>query len=163
MPHSRSLNRWAQAAVREGNSPRHRAPGGRGSARNRRRDAADVPRALTIRVVGAAESRKLNRTWRGKDKPTNVLSFPSAPAPGRGQVQALNGLDELGDLAICAPVVAREAREQGKSAQAHWAHMVVHGVLHLLGYDHEIDRDAATMEAREANILARLGYSNPYA
>lgn len=75
----------------------------------------------------------------------------------------MNELNELGDLAICAPVVAREAREQGKSAQAHWAHMVVHGVLHLLGYDHEVDRDAAIMEAREADILAGLGYSNPYA
>lgn len=68
----------------------------------------------------------------------------------------------LGDLAICAPVVAREAREQGKTAQAHWAHMVVHGVLHLLGYDHENDRDANVMEAREVAILKRFGYSNPY-
>jgi len=70
---------------------------------------------------------------------------------------------ELGDLAICAPVVAREAREQGKPAQAHWAHMVVHGVLHLLGYDHENDRDAKVMEDHEAKILAQFGYSNPYA
>ena len=155
MPHSRSLNRWAQAAAR--------------AAKTARRDR-EMQRELTIRVVGAAESRKLNRTWRGKDKPTNVLSFPSAPiltlprvargraGRGRGEV-----LDELGDLAICAPVVAREAREQGKPAQAHWAHMVVHGVLHLLGYDHEVDRDAEIMEAREADILAGLGYSNPYA
>lgn len=137
-----------------------------------RRDGASK-RDLTIRVVGAAESRKLNRTWRGKDKPTNVLSFPSVSLltlprvargrAGRGQGEVLNELNELGDLAICAPVVAREAREQGKAAQAHWAHMVVHGVLHLLGYDHEVDRDAAIMEAREADILAGLGYSNPYA
>ena len=70
---------------------------------------------------------------------------------------------ELGDLAICAPVVVREAREQGKPAQAHWAHMVVHGVLHLLGYDHENDRDAKVMEDHEAKILAQFGYSNPYA
>ncbi len=70
---------------------------------------------------------------------------------------------ELGDLAICAPVVAREAKEQGKPAQAHWAHMVVHGVLHLLGFDHEIDRDATVMEAREVKILAQFGYDNPYA
>ncbi len=102
----------------------------------------------TIRVVGAAESRKLNRTWRGKDKPTNVLSFTSE--------------HDVGDLAICAPVVAREAREQGKQPAAHWAHMVVHGVLHLLGYDHENDRDAARMEARETKILAQLGMPNPY-
>ena len=113
--------------------------------------------ALTIRVVGAAESRRLNRTWRNKDKPTNVLSFPAEPSPsGKGH-------GELGDLAICAPVVAREAREQGKPAQAHWAHMVVHGVLHLLGYDHENDRDAAAMETREVKILAQFGYSDPYA
>src|SRR5690606_33587076 len=104
-------------------------------------------------VVGSAESRRLNRTWRGKDKPTNVLSFP-APATQSPL---------LGDLAICAPVVAREAREQGKSTQAHWAHMVVHGVLHLLGYDHELDRDAAIMEARETALLANFGYANPYA
>jgi len=108
---------------------------------------------LSIRVVGSAESRRLNRTWRGKDKPTNVLSFP-APATQSPL---------LGDLAICAPVVAREAREQGKSTQAHWAHMVVHGVLHLLGYDHELDRDAAIMEARETALLANFGYANPYA
>ena len=108
--------------------------------------------ALTIRVVGTAESRQLNRTWRGKDKPTNVLSFPA------GDVA-----DELGDLAICAPVVAREAREQGKALQAHWAHMVVHGVLHLLGYDHENDRDAGRMETKEAGILKQFGYPDPYA
>lgn len=139
VPHARSLNRWAQAAC-----------------------VKQLPRgndelALTIRVVGAAESRRLNRTWRNKDKPTNVLSFPAEPSPSGG----VHG--ELGDLAICAPVVAREAREQGKPAQAHWAHMVVHGVLHLLGYDHENDRDAEAMEAREVKILAQFGYSDPYA
>jgi probable rRNA maturation factor len=132
VPHSRSFARWANVAL------------ARGSSRRKSRDTE-----LTIRVVGAAESRKLNRTWRRKDKPTNVLSF-AAEAP------------VLGDLAICAPVVAREAREQGKSPSAHWAHMVVHGVLHLLGYDHENDRDAQRMEAREANILAQLGMPNPY-
>jgi probable rRNA maturation factor len=126
--------------------------------------------AMTIRIVGAAESRKLNRTWRAKDKPTNVLSFPAdaslTPSTtlrtkvGRGHTSEPA---ELGDLAICAPVVAREARVQGKSPQAHWAHMVVHGVLHLLGYDHENDSDAAVMEAREVNILAQFGYPNPYA
>jgi probable rRNA maturation factor len=117
---------------------------------------------LTIRIVGAAESRRLNRTWRGKDKPTNVLSFPGEPLVAHGTPDASES-PELGDLAICAPVVAREAREQGKAAQAHWAHMVVHGVLHLLGYDHENDRDAAVMETREAQILAQFGYRNPYA
>ena len=132
VPHARSFARWANAACAAG------------IARSRSQATE-----LTIRVVGAAESRRLNRTWRGKDKPTNVLSF-AADAP------------VLGDLAICAPVVAREAREQGKSPAAHWAHMVVHGVLHLLGYDHENDRDAAQMEAREVKILAQLGVPNPY-
>ena len=132
VPHARTFARWANAACAAG------------IARSRSQATE-----LTIRVVGAAESRRLNRTWRGKDKPTNVLSF-AADAP------------VLGDLAICAPVVAREAREQGKSPAAHWAHMVVHGVLHLLGYDHENDRDAARMEARETKILAQLGMPNPY-
>ena len=132
VPHARSFARWANAAF--------------AAAASRSRSKATE---LTIRVVGAAESRRLNRTWRGKDKPTNVLSF-TAEAP------------VLGDLAICAPVVAREAREQGKPPAAHWAHMVVHGVLHLLGYDHENDRDAERMEARETKILAQLGMPNPY-
>lgn len=132
VPHARSFARWANAAF--------------AGARVRR---PQDPAELTIRVVSAAESRRLNRTWRGKDKPTNVLSF-AADAP------------LLGDLAICAPVVAREAREQGKPQTAHWAHMVVHGVLHLLGFDHENDRDAARMEARETKILAQLGMPNPY-
>lgn len=120
---------------------------------------------LTIRIVGAAESRELNRTFRGKDKPTNVLSFPGAldvrsrGVTGNGQRSEPT---ELGDLAICAPVVAREAREQGKSPRAHWAHMVVHGVLHLLGYDHENDCEAEVMESREVQILSQFGYANPY-
>lgn len=138
VPHPRALREWASAALRQSATPGLRAA----------RDAS-----LSIRVVGAAESRRLNRTWRGKDKPTNVLSFP-APATQSPL---------LGDLAICAAVVAREAREQGKSPQAHWAHMVVHGVLHLLGYDHEADRDATVMEARETALLANFGYANPYA
>lgn len=132
VPHARSFARWANAAFA-------------GASVRRPQDPAE----LTIRVVSAAESRRLNRTWRGKDKPTNVLSF-AADAP------------LIGDLAICAPVVAREAREQGKPPTAHWAHMVVHGVLHLLGFDHENDRDAARMEARETKILAQLGMPNPY-
>ena len=94
--------------------------------------------------------------------------FPASQARTRERPCQVAGheppaVDSLGDLAICAPVVAREAREQGKPPQAHWAHMVVHGVLHLLGYDHENDRDAAVMEAREVTILAHFGYANPYA
>jgi probable rRNA maturation factor len=152
VPHARSLNRWAQAACA------HHCP------------RTDRELALTIRIVGAAESRHLNRTWRHKDKPTNVLSFPAVTlAPGddgvppRLSTKAFPDLHELGDLAICAPVVVREARKQSKPVQAHWAHMVVHGVLHLLGFDHETDRDASVMEAREIKILAQLGYDNPYA
>jgi probable rRNA maturation factor len=112
--------------------------------------------ALCIRIVGAAESRKLNLQWRGKDKPTNVLSFPA------GSTHPSPATRVLGDLAICAPVVAREAREQGKTLSAHWAHMVVHGVLHLLGYDHVKNRDAEQMEAREIAILSHFGYQDPY-
>jgi probable rRNA maturation factor len=113
---------------------------------------------MTIRVVGAGESRRLNRAWRGKDKPTNVLSFPA-------QDESFQHMGEpvpLGDLAICAPIVAREAREQAKPARAHWAHMVVHGVLHLVGYDHENDADADQMEGEEISILERMGFDNPY-
>ncbi|HEY5808389.1 MAG TPA: rRNA maturation RNase YbeY [Povalibacter sp.] len=148
VPHPRSLRRWAQAALGENPvTPR---------LRKFVRDGA----GLAIRVVGAAESKRLNSAWRGKDKPTNVLSFPSGLADR--QLPAAEDAIPLGDLVICASVVAREAREQGKTPQAHWAHMVVHGVLHLLGYDHEVDREAEIMEAREVTLLAGLGYANPY-
>ena len=110
---------------------------------------------LSIRVVGAARSRSLNLRYRGKDRPTNVLSFGGAgPLP--------DGRHDLGEIVICAPVVAREAREQMKSAEAHWAHLTVHGVLHLLGFDHERVAEARKMEGRETQILDRLGFSNPY-
>lgn len=104
----------------------------------------------------------LNRTWRGKDKPTNVLSFPSGDFVANRLDATASAEPSLGDLAICAPVVAREAREQGKPVKAHWAHMVVHGVLHLLGHDHEDDGEAEVMEAREVAILGTFGYANPY-
>jgi probable rRNA maturation factor len=116
-----------------------------------RREAA----GLVVRLVDEPESQALNRQYRGIDKPTNVLSFPfEAPPKVRSR--------HIGDLVICAPVVEREAAEQGKPLEAHWAHMVVHGVLHLLGYDHETDADAETMEALEIAILGRLGFPNPY-
>jgi len=105
---------------------------------------------LTIRVVGSRESRALNRGYRGKDQPTNVLSFPYGE-PG-----------VLGDLVLCAPVVNREARQQGKAPAAHWAHMVVHGVLHLRGFDHIRKAQARVMESRERAILARLSFPDPY-
>lgn len=157
MPHARTLSEWAKSAYTYG---RERAAG----LLKRTRRAAPASLSLTIRIVGLAESRALNRTWRSKDRPTNVLSFPGLSADSEPAVEDMLPLGDLalGDLAICAPVVAREAREQDKTLQAHWAHMVVHGVLHLLGYDHENDRDANVMEGAEAKILARFGFSNPY-
>jgi probable rRNA maturation factor len=111
--------------------------------------------ALGVRVVGAAESRRLNRRYRGRDKPTNVLAFGFEPPPGvRSEV--------LGDVVVCASVVRREARAQGKDERAHWAHMVVHGILHLRGYDHGNEREASVMEGRERRILRRLGLPDPY-
>jgi probable rRNA maturation factor len=111
---------------------------------------------LSVLVVGSARSRSLNSRYRRKDRSTNVLSF-SGPGPSP------DGRNYLGELVICAPVVAREALAQGKSPESHWAHMTVHGVLHLLGFDHERDAEAAKMTAREIQILDRLGFSNPYA
>ncbi|KPK70270.1 MAG: hypothetical protein AMJ84_08135 [Acidithiobacillales bacterium SM23_46] len=111
--------------------------------------------AIGVRIVGAAESRTLNLRYRGKDQPTNVLSFPYEAPPGART-------DVLGDLVICAPLVRREARAEHKDEQAHWAHLVVHGILHLRGYDHENARQAAIMEDREVRILRRLGFPNPY-
>jgi probable rRNA maturation factor len=110
---------------------------------------------LSIRIVTASESRRLNARYRGQDKPTNVLSFPCKTPAALAQ-------SPLGDLVICAQVVTREAKQQGKRAHAHWAHMTVHGVLHLLGYDHLKKNEAERMEALETDILARLGYPDPY-
>jgi len=112
--------------------------------------AAGIEGIVTVRYVGAAESRRLNRRFRGKDYATNVLSFPYSAKPLEG------------DLVICAQVVAREAREQGKALRAHHAHMLVHGLLHLAGLDHERAREAARMEGRERRILAELGFADPY-
>lgn len=116
-----------------------------------------APSELTIRIVDEAEGRELNHTWRGKDYATNVLSFPAEIPDG------LLDIPLLGDLVICAPVVAREAAEQGKRAEAHWAHLVIHGCLHLLGYDHIDDAEAEEMEALERQLLAELGHPDPYA
>ena len=112
---------------------------------------------MTIRLVDEAEGRELNHTWRHKDYATNVLSFP-ADVPDE-----LLDIPLLGDLVICVPVVAREAAEQGKALDAHWAHLVIHGCLHLLGYDHIDDAEADEMEALERELLAQLGYPDPYA
>jgi probable rRNA maturation factor len=103
---------------------------------------------VTLRIVGSPEGRKLNKKFRKKNRATNVLSFSYGK--------------EAGDVVLCHPVVAREAREQGKSVAAHYAHLVVHGVLHLRGYDHDALGRAAKMEQREIRILRRLGFANPY-
>ncbi len=108
---------------------------------------------LTIRIVDDTEIRQLNRGFRGRDKPTNVLSFSYDDHP-QGY---------LGDVVICAPVVVLEAEEYGIAAEHHWAHLVIHGVLHLLGYDHEIQKQADKMESREIALLAELNIANPYA
>jgi probable rRNA maturation factor len=144
VPATTALGRWARAA--------HRAAL---AARPRAGEAGESSRRLGVRVVGPAESRRLNRAYRGKDKPTNVLSFPASR-----EERELCG--SLGDLVVCAAVVAAEARDQGKERAAHWAHMVAHGVLHLHGYDHERPRAARAMERLEVEILGGFGYQNPY-
>ncbi len=110
---------------------------------------------LTIRLVGEQESQNLNAQYRNKNCPTNVLSFPS------GLPEGLD-VPYLGDLVICVAVVEREAREQNKALEAHWAHLTVHGVLHLLGYDHMDEEQAEEMEALEVHLLGTLGFDNPY-
>jgi probable rRNA maturation factor len=135
VPALASFRRWVDAAL----------------AGARRRRASE----LSIRIVGTREGRSLNRTYRGKDYATNVLSFPADLPPGLR-------LPLLGDIAICAPVVRREAAEQDKPLSHHWAHLTVHGVLHLLGYDHIEEAEAQRMEALETRILKGLGIANPY-
>jgi probable rRNA maturation factor len=110
---------------------------------------------LSVRIVDAEESAALNQRYRHKPGPTNVLSFPFEAPPGVP-------LNLLGDLVIAAPVVAEEAHDQGKNETAHWAHLVVHGTLHLLGYDHQETAQTEAMESREICILNKLGYPNPY-
>ena len=109
------------------------------------------PAEVTLRFVAEAEGRRLNREFRGRDYATNVLTFVYAARP------------LAGDVVICAPVVAREARAQARPVDAHYAHLVVHGMLHLQGYDHEREREAVRMEGRERRILASLGFADPYA
>lgn len=133
-PPRRDLTRWVATAL------------GRGAAGGE----------LGLAVVGAPESRRLNSQYRGRDCATNVLSFPAPRPPPGAPVRA------LGDLVICARVLRAEARAQAKTLRAHWAHLVVHGTLHLIGYDHERDADARRMERREIAVLRRLGFANPY-
>lgn len=110
---------------------------------------------VSVYIVDEAESQELNVQYRGKDKPTNVLSFPA-------DIPDEVGVPLLGDLVICAPVVEREAQEQGKTLDAHWAHMLVHGTLHLLGYDHVEDDEADVMEALETRLITQLNFPAPY-
>lgn len=138
LPEECAIQKWAAAALEAACTPD--------------RKAAEV----SVRIVDEAESQELNARYRGKDKPTNVLSFPADLPP---ELE----LPLLGDLVVCAPIVAREAEEQGKSLEAHWAHMLVHGCLHLLGYDHIDDAEAETMEALETRIITQLNYPPPYA
>ena len=133
LPALSDLQNWATAAV------------------GQRREEAEI----SLLIVDEAEGAELNQQWRNKSGPTNVLSFPS-------DLPAELGLPLLGDLIICAPVVAREALEQKKSLNSHWAHMMVHGTLHLLGFDHIDDDQAEEMESLETDILARIGYPDPY-
>jgi probable rRNA maturation factor len=121
--------------------------------------ASKKPQSLVVRIVDEAESAEINLSYRGKDYATNVLSF-SADLPDA----VLASIDEvpLGDLLICAPVVEREAGEQNKTLNAHWAHMLIHGILHLHGFDHENEEEAAEMETLESDILLSLGFENPY-
>ena len=119
---------------------------------------------VTVRYVESAESRELNARFRGKDRPTNVLSFPASEEPGLPLAdEGWPGPPYLGDLVICNRVVESEAREQGKPVRAHHAHMLVHGILHLLGYDHLTDAEAEQMESIEIRVMRSLGYPDPYA
>jgi len=134
VPPAAQLKRWARSAL-----------------------ARSAHGELTLRIVGRTESAALNERYRGKQGPTNVLSFQGEPPGGRSA-----DLLPIGDVVICAAVVAREAREQGKTLTAHWAHLVIHGTLHLQGFDHENPRDATVMEARERSLLSDLGFPDPY-
>jgi probable rRNA maturation factor len=117
--------------------------------------AGEDAAVVNLRIVDEAEGWALNREWRGKDSATNVLSFPA-------DMPMVDGMRVLGDVVLCAPVIEQEASEQGKVLNAHWAHLVVHGLLHLLGFDHINGEQARQMEDREVEILSRLGFPNPY-
>jgi probable rRNA maturation factor len=131
-----SIEKWIQSAIIAGTSPKEEAE-------------------LTIRIVEVEESQQLNGQYRNKNNPTNVLSFPFQNPPGIT-------LPLLGDLVICKKIVEDEAQEQNKTLTEHWAHMLIHGTLHLLGYDHIDNQDALEMEGLETNLLIELGFNDPY-
>jgi len=133
LPESELISQWAEQAL----------------------DKEHQDAEITLRVVEAKESQALNKEWRKKDTATNVLSFPVGEV-----IEQLPNL--LGDIVICAPIVEQEAKEQEKSIEAHWAHLIIHGILHLQGYDHESDEEANKMESKEIKILKKSGYANPY-
>lgn len=135
VPQRRSFEHWVVAALL--------------GARRRRRTA------VSILIADEPAAREFNHRYRSRDYATNVLSFPADPLPD-------GNADAIGDLVLCAPVIAREAREQGKTTRDHYAHLTVHGVLHLLGHGHESEADAERMEALERRILDRLGIADPY-
>ncbi len=130
---------------------KHRAALPRHKVRRWIRNTLDGDGEVTVRIVDAEEGQTLNREYRKKDYATNVLTFDYAQEP---VVTA--------DLVLCAPIVAKEAKEQGKTLEEHYAHLIVHGTLHALGWDHDLDEDAQVMELRETEIMARLGFENPY-
>ena len=141
LPKAEDLHHWLSAAI----------------------EKKDQANSVTLRFVDEAESQQLNHTYRDKDKPTNVLSFPFEAPDFMAEIPELeDASNHLGDLVFCEPVVLKEAIEQGKTAQQHWAHLVVHGTLHLQGYDHLNDDEANQMESLEIKILNELGFENPY-
>lgn len=132
LPKEENFQRWAEASY-----------------------AGDDEMVASLQVVSSDEMQNLNKDYRGKDKPTNVLSFPM-------ELPEEVGINILGDLALCDEVIEAEARQQAKTSEAHWAHMIVHGMLHLQGYDHIEDDEAEAMEAKEIKIMKSLGFENPY-
>lgn len=142
LPEDRELQRWAEAVL------------------NREVPGYEV----IMRLVDEAEARQLNSSYRNRETATNVLSFPSAlPEEIQSQLEAETGYRQLGDLVVCASLVNREASEQGKAVSDHWAHLVIHGILHLLGHDHQRADQASAMEQLEKEILNSLGIADPYA
>lgn len=155
LPEQNMLSRWVKAALDGHNYINNKSKSG-----GDKEEIEIRSWELSIRIIDEVEAQQLNEKWRQRPYPTNVLSFPIA----MDSFESLPGIEIslLGDIVICAPLVAREAAAQKKSLYAHWAHLVIHGTLHLLGYDHISDSQARTMESLEIRVLHDLGYPNPY-